>query len=88
MHKYKRLICLIILSAIPIPAVAANSSQKQDPPIVKEFQEHPTGYSLIAIGSVMSFFGFTGLFAGGINPGYYCSKEQNKKAGESEENCR
>jgi hypothetical protein len=88
MHLYKRLICLVIFIILSLPANAANSQQQNETPIVREFQKHPVGFSLIGIGSVISFFGFTGLFAGGINPGYYCNEEKNKRAGESNEDCR
>ena len=88
MLKFRRKICLIVLSALSFPAHAAHSDQQQDPPIIKEFQEHPVGYSLIGVGTALSFIGFGGLFAGGTNPGYYCEQEKNKRAGESEEDCR
>jgi hypothetical protein len=88
MHLTRSLICSIIFSALSMPVIAGSSAHHQDPPIVREFQEHPTGYTLIGIGSVLSFFGFGGLFAGGKNPDYYCEKEKNKRTGESDDECR
>ncbi len=89
MKTFEKLISLSVVMFLSTPGYTAEQpSGHRDPPIVREFQQHPVGYSLIGVGSMLSFIGFTGLFSGGTNPGYHCNQDKNRRVGESNEDCR